>query len=185
MTRDEFLREQYLTLREEIRETKDRIFKIAAIGLFVAPGGHYLARTMDAGLLLLFLPILVISVAVLYLAENHALMRCGRYIRLHVETEIPDLCAWEEWLETPDACRPRSVDQLSSYSMYIILGAYYLASILVAYRQSHDTYGPAVTHVLTGFYVGLGVIFLFFLLQNVRGSTTTLIDPPPTKRVRA
>jgi hypothetical protein len=44
MERAEFLKNQYLMLRDEIKEAKARIFYIAAIGLFVLPGGQYLCE---------------------------------------------------------------------------------------------------------------------------------------------
>lgn len=36
------------------------------------------------------LPLLIMVVAMLYLSENHAVMRCGRYIREEIELHVND-----------------------------------------------------------------------------------------------
>ncbi len=177
ITRADFLREQYITLRGEIKDTKDCTFKIAAIGLFILPAGQYVAKIMDAQFLLLFLPFLVISVALLYLSENHSLMRCGRYIRLHIESEIPNLIGWEKWLESRDPCEPRSVDRYVAYSIYLVLAAYYIASVWVSFNHCNVGYGLVPSIVLLGFYVAIGVLFVAYLVIKVRSTTTTALDP--------
>lgn len=176
MNSQEFCREQYLTLREEIKETKARIFWIAAIALFIAPAGHYVARTMDAQIVDLFLPLLVVSVALLFLSENHALMRCGRFIKHHIEPQFSDQQGWEAWLETPDVTEPRNVDRFAAYAIYLVLGAYYIASTAAAQRYCLATYGAGESHLLLGVYGALGLIVTAFLIRNIRSSTTTTLD---------
>ena len=39
-------------------------------------------------------------------------MRCGRSIRLYVESDIPNLVAWEEWVESRDTSELGRVDRL-------------------------------------------------------------------------
>jgi hypothetical protein len=172
----DFVREQYITLREEIKDTKDRIFKISAIGLFTLPAGQYLANVTEAKVLLLFLPFIVISVAFLYLSENHSLMRCGRYIRLHIEKTIPDITGWESWLESDDHCDPRNVDKYVDYSIYIVLGVYYLVAILLCFEYASTSYGLVFSASLVGIYAGLGVVFINYLRNRLRSTTTTKTD---------
>ena len=80
MDPNEFLKQQYVTLREEIRETKNRIFQTMGFGLVVIPGSHFLAQSYKIDTVTLSLPVLVLVVALVYLSENNALMRCGRYM---------------------------------------------------------------------------------------------------------
>jgi hypothetical protein len=182
MDRAEFERHQYIALREEVCQTKARIFYIAAIALFVVPGGQYLARTMDAELVLLALPFLVICVALLYLSENHALMRCGRYIRLYVEEPIDDVHGWEEWLESKDSCEPRNVDRYVSYSLYLLLLTYYAASVIIADRAIVKSQAmTSARYPALGVYLGVGAFFLLFLLRTIRSTTSTSYDPPSRK----
>ena len=90
MDESQFLMEEYKTLREEIRETKARIFKLVGFGIFAVPVAHFVAQTYRLDVVILSLPLLVIVVALLYLSENHALMRCGCYIREHIEPKVED-----------------------------------------------------------------------------------------------
>jgi hypothetical protein len=180
MNRDAFVLTQYESLRVEIKETKSRIFYIAAIGLFVLPGGEYLAKAIGAPEIRLALPLLVVCVGFLYLAENHALMRCGRYIRLHVEPEVHDHLGWEAWLEGPDAADPRKVGRYMAYAFYLLLFVYYIVATAAAFRATRIvTHGGYVlpTMLLLA-YVGLGVLFLGILFREIHPTTTTLFDTP-------
>jgi hypothetical protein len=111
---------------------------------------------MQAQILLLILPFIVISVAFLYLSENHSLMRCGRYIRLHIEKKVPDIVGWENWLESDDSCDPRTVDKYVAYSIYIVLAIYYVASIWLCFNYTSTLYGSIPSAVIVGMYTGLG-----------------------------
>ncbi len=183
VNRTEFEIEQYRTLREEIRETKARIFYISAAALFVVPGGQYIARTMDAPLVVAVLPLLVLCIAFLYLSENHSLMRCGRYIRLQIEAPIPDFMGWEEWLESPDGCEPRKVDSYVNYSFLLLFTVYYVASSLAAVRSAAQTPEPWVYSAAIGGYSAIGAFFALFLLRTVKSATTTAGDVRvPTKK---
>lgn len=186
MEKTEFLKQQYLTLREEIKETKARIFYIAAIGLFVLPGGQYLAKAMEADLVLLALPLLVVCVGLLYLAENRALMRCGRYIRQHIESAVQGVTAWEEWLESRDASDPRTVDKLVAYALYLLMLVYYALSTAAAYRALAKMIANQnrLPEALLAVSSAIGVAFLALLVWNVRSTTTTVQDPPREERGR-
>lgn len=184
MERAEFQKQQYLTLREEIRESKARIFYIAAIGLFVLPGGQYLAKALQADLVLLALPLLVVCVGLLYLAENRALMRCGRYIRQNIESEIAGVIGWEEWLESADSCDPRTVDKLVAYAFYLLMVVYYILSVGAAHRAlvGMVAAGNRLPEMLLALYTPIGLGFLGLLIWNVRSTTSTLQDRPLPKR---
>ena len=104
MEKSEFLRYEYLTLREEIKETKARIFKLAGIGIVGMPSAYFFAKAYQLEVLVMSLPILICTVVLLYLSESRALMRCGQYIRTKIEPAIIDthgICGtgWECWLE--------------------------------------------------------------------------------------
>lgn len=62
MNRGEFLNEEFKTLREEIRETKSRIFRTIVAGLTVVPAANAIAEQYDVGVLVVSLPILVLVV---------------------------------------------------------------------------------------------------------------------------
>jgi len=175
MDTSDFLREEFVTLRDEIKESKSRMYRTMGLGVFVVPAANLLAQVYKVEILLLTIPLLVVVVALMYLSENHALMRCGRYIRLHIEPHF-DVLGWEKWLETPDSFHPRSVDKYVSYSFYLLFFVYFAGSVFIADRHMRSEYGAVQATILLGFYVAVGVWFLIYLIQNVRVSTVTSID---------
>jgi hypothetical protein len=114
MNEESFLEWQYHTLRKEIETSKDRQFKIGAGSLVIVPAVEILAiavkETVHAEhgmgtvlvipmlVLLLLLPIIVLVLHALFFAEHLAISRCARYIREHIESAIPKVEGWEEWL---------------------------------------------------------------------------------------
>jgi len=95
MEKADFLKAQFETLRDEIKETKARIFWILSMGVILIPAAQTVGARYELGFALLGLPIIIIVYALLYLAENHALMRCGSYIRTQVEEAVPEVIGWE------------------------------------------------------------------------------------------
>src|SRR5712691_8930930 len=141
MDRQEFLKQQFITLREEVRETKDRIFKTMGFGLVVVPGSNFLAQAYQIDTITLSLPVLVVVVALLYLSEENALMRCGRYIKHHIEPDIPDAVGWEQWLEMSSTWDARSVDKHVSYAFYLLFLVYFVGSAFIAGRFAMSAFG--------------------------------------------
>ena len=176
MDKDDFIRQQFLTLREEIKETKDRIYKTMGFGLVVVPVANFLADTYKIDIIVLSLPILVLVVALIFLAENNALMRCGRYIKICIEPEMKGFLGWEQWLETKSCYDTRAVDKYLTYAFYLLFFMYFTGSLFIACRFAYDVYGMLWTSLLGGFYVAIGVWFVIFLLKNIKISTTTSSD---------
>jgi hypothetical protein len=176
LDKKDFLKYQYLTLREEIKETKARIFKTLGFGLVVVPASHFLAQSYQIDTIILAIPILVIVVALVYLAENNALMRCGRYIRLHIEPQIEGVLGWETWLETPGFFETRDVDKYLSYCFYLLFFVYFVGSIFLAARFAIQQYGQILTSLLLGLYVAIGIWFVIYLIKHIRVSTSTRLD---------
>jgi len=176
MDKHEFMKQQYITLREEVKETKDRIFKTMGFGLVVVPASHFLSQAYKIDTVILSLPILVVVVALIYLAENNALMRCGRYLKLHIEPEIKEVIGWEVWLETRSSYDTRAVDKYLSYAFYLLFLVYFAGSVFLVTRFALQTYGTLTTALLLGTYVAIGIWFVIFLFKNIKISTTTETD---------
>lgn len=176
MERHEFLKQQYATLREEIRETKNRIFQTMGFGLVVVPGSHFLAQSYKIDTVTLSLPILVVVVALVYLSENNALMRCGRYIRLVIEPTVENVVGWEGWLEKKASWDARSVDKYLAYAFYLLFFVYFVGSVFLATRFVYSEYGTLLAGALLGGYVAIGVWFVIYLMRSIRVSTTTDTD---------
>ena len=105
--------EYFKTLRQEIKETKTRIFIILMVGIigvplmvFVAPMGNAYAHVIA--------PIVILVLLVLYLAEQTELMRAGHYIRENVEKSDGD---WEHWV----AAKGYRAAEKQFFSMFVLV----------------------------------------------------------------
>lgn len=115
-------------------------------------------------------------VALIYLAENNALMRCGRYLKHHIEPEINGVVGWERWLETRSNYDTRAVDKYLSYAFYLLFFVYFAGSVFLSAKFSLSAYGLLATSFLVGAYVAIGIWFVIFLLKSIKVSTTTDLD---------
>ena len=174
----DFALQQYLTLREEIKETKDRLFKVMSFGIIGVPAANYLAKTFNVPGLLLILPGLVLIIALMYLAENHGLMRCGHFIREEVETRYPDVVGWETWLEAN--AQRRSVDRYVAYSFFLLFLLYYAGTVTMAAMELDRRFpdGPWWVGLVLG-YGAIGAVFLRYLIFNIRTKTVLSTEPAP------
>jgi hypothetical protein len=177
MTKAEFLRAEYETLRKEIEQSKDRIFKTLILGVTLVPTAQFLGEKHKIDILLLGMPLLVLVLALIFLAENQAIMRCGRYILLRIEPTVDEDGGWERWLTLSDTFDRRSVDRLLAWSFYLLFALYYAVSVFLATQFAYGTYGPLPRAIVLGLYVVLGLCFGAFLLAKMLVSTTTTSKP--------
>jgi hypothetical protein len=171
MDRQEFMIEQYISLRDEICQTKDRIFKTMGFGLLVVPGSNFLAQAYKLDTITLSLPILIVVVAPLYLSEENALMRCGRYIKHYIEPNVHDMVGWEEWLERRGNWNARDVDKHVSYAFYLLFLVYFIGSVFASGRFAINEYGAVPGAILLGAYIAIGTWFVIYLMGSLRLST--------------
>lgn len=174
MERKEFLQLQFVSLREEIKDTKARIFKTVTAGLTLIPAASFVAHSYKVDILLLSMPLLVVVIGLLYLSENHAMMRCGQYIKEHIEPHVDEVIGWEKWLSTPDAYRKRTVDLYVFVAFYLLYLVYYCASSYIAVTFARANYGLLWSVICAGCYVVLGIWYAVFLFRNQLHSTTTI-----------
>ncbi len=126
MDSNEFLKEHFKTLREEIKAIKSRSFWILAMGLFGVPVITYLARDATKFVSLL-VPYLVLVLIIMFLAEQNALMRAGRYIRENIEPNVGGMNGWETWLESRSDLRLMDRHLLGCFILVFFL--YYAMAI--------------------------------------------------------
>jgi hypothetical protein len=179
MKSDDFLREEYIKRREEIKETKDRIFTICHRPLdtprWAVSKSHYGSGDSAFN-------------CAIFSSKRSFSISCRKsqfyaMWALHTPTyreKIPDTMGWENWLESDDSCAPRIVDKYVAYSIYIVLRIYCVASIVLCWNYSRNVYGSIPSTLLVGIYTGLGVVFISYLLNNVRSATTTRIGCKPS-----
>lgn len=174
MEKCDFQKLEYVTLREEIKETKARIFKLVSYGIIIVPGAQYLSIAFpNLEIIKLTIPILVIVLALLYLSENHALMRCGKYIKDHIEKGVEKHQGWEHWLDSHSKPGRRTVDIYMGFCFYLLFFIYYTGSSFLAVTFLKQQYDMTVMSVGAAAYMAFGVWFIIFLIRRHRSSTTT------------
>jgi hypothetical protein len=182
MTKEDFLHSQFGFLRSEILARQARVFWTVVIGLLGMPALTYLAVGRDI-MIWLALPFLILVVIILFLAEQNAMMRVGRYIREYIEREVDMPMGWETWLESRGQYRLMEKSFIGSF--IIIFFLYYFLSISMAlYRlwveASADPSGQYILWLYGAvFAYGLGGFWaLANLIHHWRSSVSTTAQMP-------
>jgi len=165
---ESFCNLEFMTLRKEIEETKSRIYKTLSFGVFLIPGAQYIATMHNVQELSMAVPLLVIVVVLIHLAEIAALMRCGRYIRLVIEPYLAQsgcqLKGWEAWLEESED--RRGVDRWMTIASYVLFLTYYFLSILFVYTAARTIFSEIWAIFLIIVYAVIGVAVLVYVVQQ-------------------
>lgn len=174
MNRDEFRKLEYCTLREEIKETKSRIFKLAGLAIIGTPSAYFLAKALQMDLLTLVLPGFICIILLFYLSESHALMRCGLYIKTKIEREM-NIEGWENWLELEQSGTSRDrrfVDKLANIFFNFLFIIYYIAAVFEANKVASKTLGTNSVYLM-GAYAGILIVFIAIMIYCWPTSTRT------------
>ena len=123
------VRDEFVTLREEIKATKARLFCIVMTGLLGVPFLTYLATKTDLFVWLL-LPFSVLLLILMFLAKQSSMMRAGRYIRERIESDTGHALGWEGWVESLPQFRYMDKQYVACF--VIVFFAYYFTTIGVS-----------------------------------------------------
>ncbi len=175
MEKSEFLKHQFSTIRDEIKAIKARIYWTVVMGLFGVPLLTYVAAQAEKFVSLL-IPYLVLVIILLFLAEQSALMRAGRFIRQVIEPNIDSPVGWETWLESRSDLR--LMDRHFVACFIIVFFVYYFMSIGFAMQTlwGDMEHTRAAGYWLIGAIVtyAIGAVWaLSTLLQHWRAATRT------------
>lgn len=183
----QFLRCEYLALRDEIKEAKSRIFKLAVLGIIGVPSAYAIATSRNFSILVVSLPPIVCAVMFLYLSESLTVMRAGAYIKEQIEADIKiekgDIfVGWEHWLE--NASGRRVVDQLVGCFFYALYGLYYVVTSYLGLRLAKPRWPASGYLLLIIVYVAGAMIFLVITLRSFQYmfSTKHLSTRPPDEK---
>lgn len=167
-----FIELEYATLRKEIETSKANMFKLAVGGSAVIPAAQSLADSYSMGVITLALPLIVVVLVLLFLAENHAVMRAGTYILQEIETKVAGVKGWETWLHAVEAnTGNRTVDKLLIFAFSVLTASYFIVSVVLAARHALQEFGQQGQYLIGGFYVLLGAALSFFLYSQARTDT--------------
>ena len=135
-------------------------------------------------MLLQFIPLFVLVFAASFIKNHNNIMRCGAYIRFHIEEEIekgdPSFTGWEMWADRKGPFSRKYIDYISVACTLILFLSYYAFSVLLVYHSSFEylektlfnpAYKPMIKTVILHVYILLGILYLAFLSTYTRLST--------------
>lgn len=186
MTKDDFLKMQYKALRQEILATQKRNLQTLGFGALSVPAVSFLAQVREVQALWVTVPLIVVGVAILYLADNHGIIRCGEYIKEHIEKDLAaeGVMGWETWLEAGQEHGTRSTERYTTWCFYLLFLLYFVAGVYMAWCYMEPIYVTGVTVGVTVLYCLLGSFVGFHVVRSLRLGTTRY-DKIKLKRRRA
>jgi len=150
------VKEEFNTLREEIKMVRNRAFWILCMGLFGIPILTYLASDSERPVMLL-VPFSALALLISYLTEQSNMMRAARYIRERIETDSENGLGWEDWLES--STRHRLLERHFVACMIVILFIYYCLTIGIAMRGFFNDITGDPSMVTWYWLIGMGTIY--------------------------
>lgn len=105
MEQQQIVMQQFQALRSEADASRSRLFRIVCLGVVAVPVLMYLAEKAEAEFVAAIVPFVVLVLNMLFMSEEHSLMRCGRYMRERIEPLIEEGAGWEAWLESQPSLR--------------------------------------------------------------------------------
>ncbi len=176
METQDYVMQQFVALRREIEATKARLFKTLCLTLVVVPGATFLAEIPQVEFVGPIIPFVVLVLTILYVAEEHALMRCGRYVRERIEPLIEQGAGWESWLESKPELR--LMDRYLLGCFLVTLFVFYFSSVGVAIFKLWTSDGGGISPdwkaIAGGVAYGIGAVWMVVVvLHHWRACTTT------------
>lgn len=170
--RQRFLELEYVTLRKEIETAKSNLFKLVVGGAAVIPTAQSLANTYSIGAITLALPLIVVVLVLLFLTENHSMMRAGTYILEQIEPNVEGATGWETWLNSAKGgTGKRTVDKLLILAFAVLAASYFMVSVVLAARFALQEFGLQGQYLVGGAYLGVGVVLVFILYSQAQTDT--------------
>ncbi len=177
MEDNQFLRDQFASIRREIEGLQVRLFWTVIIGLLGVPTMTYVTWDTDA-LVWLVLPFFMLVLIMLFLAQHHQMVRAGRFMREEIEPRLSNTPSWETWLESKPEFR--LLDRHFFACFTIIFFVYYAVSMatsierlwgLAAAERSGLMWSFVYSAVAT--YIIATIWAIITLLQHWRSSVGT------------
>jgi len=169
MTTEDFMKQQFLTLRDEIRESKARIFWILIIAMVLVMVSGYLVAEHPNAFANAAVPFLLIGLMLSFVSEQNNIARAGRYLREKVEPTIENLDGWEHWLESKPKLREVDHQFVVGFSVLFLIFFAITTSLTLQQldRHAHEAYVWAAAIAY-----GLGAICTAYVLWRHWTSST-------------
>lgn len=172
MSEEEFMKQQYLTLREEIRACKARMFAILVLGTLFVPVAGFMANQFKSGFATGSMPFVLLVLMLAFITEQNAVIRAGRYLKEHVEPRMEGLVTWERWLES--SRNLRGVDKAFFISFLLVFMLFYAVGAGVAMGSIAELWSEdQFWYAAAGYGLG-GLWLVIVLLRHWHSCTTTV-----------
>jgi hypothetical protein len=175
---DDFTLLEFETLRQEIATAKKNMFQLMVGGSAAIPAAQSVANSYNIGVVTLALPLILSVFILMFISENHAMMRAGQYILEKIEPKMLSEGGWETWLNTSNGVtKTRSVDRIMIFSFSLLASFYFLVSVVLAWRYAGSEFGDSGKYVVAFGYFVVGFSLAFILYSQAR--TDTEIETQP------
>jgi hypothetical protein len=171
--RARFIELEYQTLRSEIEKSKESMFKLLVGGAAVIPAAQSVAITYEIAAITFALPLIVVVLVILFLAENHSVMRAGKYILEQIEPRVEGEGGWETWLHSMARQRAgtRTVDKLLIFAFAILASCYFVVSVVLAVRHAVLEFGQRGQYLFGLLYLLVGLALAPYIYAQARTDT--------------
>ena len=170
MSNEEFNKQQFLSLREEIRDSKTRIFWLLILGISLVMISGYLAAEHPAAFTNAATPFLLVALMLSFISEQNNVSRAGRYIREVIESQSDGVPGWEHWLELKKPVR--EVDHCFVVGFSVLFLAFFSITTSLTLRQL-DLRGSETLMWCAAIAYGLGALLIVYVLwRHWRSSTS-------------
>lgn len=170
MTKEEFLRQQFVTLRAEIEACKRRSFWILITGVLLILFAAYQATVEPQIYANAAIPLVIIVLILAFADQQNSLIRAGRYIREQIEPAVEEVTGWERWLESNRSYR--EVDRFFFGGFILVFLAFYLISCTLSLYQLNDLPSTMLAKCAAVTY-GMGFLCVAIVLVRHWHSCTT------------
>lgn len=172
MSNDEFMKQQYLSLRAEISDSTSRIFKLLVIGMLLVLVSGYLASANPTTLVNAAIPFMLLAIVIAFINEQNNINRAGKYLREVIEPTIPDVVGWEHWLSTKAEFREADRAYFVGFSIFFFIFFVISASLTLANIEKNSLdinqlyfWSTAIAYALSA------VCVVVILVRHWRSST--------------
>ncbi|MEZ6193603.1 MAG: hypothetical protein R3C45_20230 [Phycisphaerales bacterium] len=127
------------SLRDEILQTRSRIYRTLLAGIIGSPILTYFALQKETHILVILMaPFLVLMVLMLYISEQASMMQLGRFIKEKIESGEGD---WEHWLSAKRAHTPEP--QIFHTFAFLCL-IFYVMLVCLAFQRFTQMKGASI-----------------------------------------
>lgn len=170
MPPEEFMKQQYLTLREEICAGKARMFWLLILASLLIPAAGFAANEFRSTFASASIPFVVLVLMLAFVMEQNGIIRAGRYLKEHVEPHLENTTTWEKWLESNH--KLREVDRYFFASFLLIFFLFYAVGAGTAIASLADSWPEHWRYAAVGYGVGALWILIVFI-SHWHSCTTT------------